>query len=238
MSKRLTNKQIKQDIREDEIRSVLEDIFLWLQDNLRLVVGLAVGALVAVLLFIGGRAVLDSRAAAAQEQLAEALEVVRAPVLADGEEVPEGVDLSFASESERRTKAKEALATVKGGKAGEIASLHLADIALEEGDAAEARKLWEGYLRSNSDHVLTLAVRLNLLSLDRKEGKAEAVAETLERELTSTAKTLPEDVILYELGQTLEQLGRRDEAMDYYQRILDDYPRSSYTAKARELVNV
>ena len=39
---------------------------------------------------------------------------------------------------------------------------------------------------------------------------------------------LPQDVILHELGTTLEQLSRPQEAIQSYQRILDEFPQSPY----------
>ena len=86
-----------------------------------------------------------------------------------------------------------------------------------------------------SHSVLVLSVRLNLIHLDRQNGRTQEVADQLQRELASASKTLPEDVILFELAQTLEALDQQDEALDLYQRILDEHPKSPYTADARRV---
>jgi hypothetical protein len=41
-------------------------------------------------------------------------------------------------------------------------------------------------------------------------------------------------VVLHELGVTLEQLGRPQEALQQYQKILDEYPQSAYRQAAQQ----
>ena len=170
--------------------------------------------------------------------LAEAIEIYGAP-LADEVAVGAGDDeLSFTDASERRSRATEALDKVGGvgaGVAADVADLLRADIALQDGDTETARAIWEKFLKSHSDHVLALSVRLNLIHLDRASGEEAAVATNLEAELDKPNKTLPEDVILFELAQTREALGEEQEALTLYQRILDEHPQSPYTGPARRV---
>jgi len=79
-------------------------------------------------------------------------------------------------------------------------------------------------------------VRRTLLDLDRKEGKGEQVVQRLRADLEKEEKPLPEDVILFELGTTLEQLGRKQEAHDAFQRVVDEYPDSAWVSKATQKV--
>jgi len=74
---------------------------------------------------------------------------------------------------------------------------------------------------------------VSLLGLDRSAGKGQQVVDKLRADLEKEDKPLPEDVLLFELGTTLEQLGRRDEARTAYQRIADEYPDSPFAAKAQ-----
>ena len=79
-----------------------------------------------------------------------------------------------------------------------------------------------------------MSTELNLLALDRQAGKLEEVKAGLEKQLEEGAqRTLPEDIVLYELAQTLEALGRSTEAQDTLQRLVDDHPRSPYSFEAR-----
>lgn len=233
--RRLTRKEIKHDIREDEVQTFLSRVFLTLQERPSLIVGIVVGVMVLALLATGAYALLDNRRQAAQEELAEALKVVQAP-LAD-EAVVDPVASSgprFANAEERRQRAREELEKVRGGAAGDIAELLLADIALEEGDAARAREIWERFLDRHEDHALAIAVRLNLIRLDRDEGRATELATELAGELEAADKSLPEDVLIYELARTREVLGETDAARELYQRLIDEHPQSPYAGRARQ----
>ena len=232
MSERLTPKEIKHDIREDELTTFVGRVFEKIEENPRVVVGTVIGIIGLVLLVSGTLSFLDSRENRANERLAEALEVFNASIVEDTSATDE--ETTFATVDERRARAREALAEVKSGSSAEIADLLEADLALEEGDTATARDIWEDFLDNHSEHILAVSVRLNLIHLDRAEGKAGEVAETLQQELDSAVKPLPEDVLLFELAQTREALGETDAATELYQRILDEYPSSPYTAKARK----
>jgi tetratricopeptide (TPR) repeat protein len=144
----------------------------------------------------------------------------------------------FASDQERLDVAKKAFADLADDygstDAGKVANVYLGEIAASQGSTETARKLWTEYLASEPDTALAVSVELNLLALDRQAGKLEDVKSGLEKQLEEGAKrTLPEDVVLYELAQTLEALGRQNEAQDTFQRLVDDHPRSPYALEAR-----
>lgn len=234
MSERLTRKEIKQDIREDEVQSFLINAIEKFQERPSFYVGI-LGALLALgVAIVGVVAFMDSRQDAANFELAKAMEVFDGQVVEEGTE-PEGSTPTFASDEERRAQAKAAFAEVSGGAAGDVAELYKAEMAIQEGDTATARTIWEGFLRDHSDHVLAVSVRINLIHLDRQEDRAEQVAAELQSELDSANKSLPEDVILFELAQTREALGEQEAAIELYQRILDEYPQSPYSADARRI---
>lgn len=235
MSQRLTRKEIKHDIREDEVRNVLVRVFDFLQERPREALAIAGGCLALVLAAIGLYAYLDSRGEAASEELAAALKIAAAPVTEEDAKPEDPDEPSFASEEAKRARVKEVFAEVRGGAAGDISRLFVADAAAAEGDVDTAREIWESFLADHGDHVLALSVRLNLIHLDRQNGRAQEVADQLQRELDSANRTLPEDVILFELAQTLDALDQKDEAIDLYQRILDEHPKSPYTAEARRV---
>ncbi len=235
MTKRLTRKQIKHDIREDEFKSVIFRTLESLQENPRVIVGTVIGVLVLAAAVSAVLAFLDYRHQKANEELVTAMKIFQAPIRAEGA-TPDDPDApSFATEEDRRARAREALREVGGGMAGEVAELYLASLALGEGDTATARSLWQDFLKSHQDHLLAVSVRLNLIHLDREEGRAEELAEELRAELDGAEKSLPEDVLLFELAKTLDALDRSDEAMELYQRIADEYPQSPYAARAREM---
>lgn len=233
MSERLTRKEIKHDIREDEVQSFLITAVEKVMANPKFYVGILVGFLVVGIGVSGTLSYLESSADKSSMELAEAMRVYGAPVDADDPKPDDPIAPVFGSDEQRLQKAKEKLDAVGGGVPGELAQLYEADMALKSGDTATARQIWESFLGSHSDHVMALSVRLNLLALDRSEGKAEEVANELQAELDSVEKNLPEDVLLFELAQTRDALGQSEEARELYQRLVDEYPQSPYSAEAR-----
>lgn len=235
MSRRLTRKEIKQDIRSDEVQSFLVRVFDRLQQNPSLVIGAVVGFVALVIAISGLLAYLSSRRSALNEELAQAIKIATAEVLEEGA-TPDDPDApSFATREERRARAREAFEKVRGsGAVGAVAELQLARMAAEEGDTATAREIWREFLDDHEDHMLAVAVWTNLIHLDRQEGRAETLAAELEAELADDDRKRPEDLLLYELARTLETLDRDEEAAELYQRILDDHPQSPYAMRAQQ----
>jgi hypothetical protein len=243
-SQRLSRKEIKHEIREDAFRHAVEESYDYVRDHRRnLVLGIA-----AVVLLAGGvagwRAWQVRREAAASDALGRAIQVYDAPVVPTGAKPDDPDEPSFADEASRRASAKQLFEKLEKGSSGTgaaaVAQVYLGRIRLQENDAAGARKVWEEFLDDHPGHMLAAAVRLSLLDLDRKDGKGQQVVERLRADLEKDDKPLPEDVMLYQLGVTLEQLGRRQEAHDAYQRVVDEYPDSPWVSKsmtkARELM--
>lgn len=240
-TKRLSPKEIKRDIRQDELSHLLSETAFQAQSHSRQVI-IVVVAVVAVAL--GAAALygyLGSRKNAANRELAEAIKLYSAPVLATGAKPDDPKQPSFASEAERKAAAKKAFEKLRGGVganiAGEVAELYLAELAIGEGDTAGARKIWESFLASHQDDVLATSVRINLIRLDRQEGKHEQLEAQLRKELADPEKKLPEDVILFELAQTLDAQGRSADADVLYQRLIEEYPRSAYAFEANQRVS-
>lgn len=237
MSQRLTRKDIKEDIRHDGFVTTVEQSIDYIQAHAR-TLGIALAALVAVVLAaVGVNLYLGHRATEANAALAEAMEAASAPIVSEGTEEGTDADLTFPSEEARRQRARELFEGVKAEygatEAGSVATLYLANMALEEGDVEGARRTWEAFLDDHGDHILAAEVRLNLLSLKRAQGDPEGVAETLRAMLDEEDLPLPPDVILFELASTLEDLAQTDEAVGYYQRIVDEYPKSPYGNEAK-----
>jgi tetratricopeptide (TPR) repeat protein len=232
----LTRKEMK----KNELATAVHRTVDYAEHHTRgLLMGL--GALaVAALVGLGIWAWLQHRGRQANEALAEAMEIYEAPIDPVAAKPDDPDAPSFAGEAERRARAKARFAEVVDdhpwSDAADIAGLFLADIAIAEGDAGRARELWTDFLDEHDGHVLAGETRLNLFSLDRSQGKAEAVAAELEGLLEDAEPPLPQDVLLYQLALTKEQLGRADEATQAYQRIVDEYPRSSYRQLAQQKV--
>jgi tetratricopeptide (TPR) repeat protein len=234
MNQRLTRKEIKR----DEFTAAVGRGVEYAESHVRLI-GYAIGAAVLLaLLAVGFYYVRNGRARDANDVLAQAVKVYNAPVAATGAKPNDPNEPSFANEAARRAKAKELLEKVRGDygstAAADVAGLYLAQIAADEGRLDEAREGWQDFVDDHGDHMLAGEARLNLINLDRKQGKAQQVAKELEGMLEQNNAVLPQDVVLFELAQTQEQLGRRQDAVGTYQRILDEFPQSPYGSEAQQ----
>jgi tetratricopeptide (TPR) repeat protein len=117
--------------------------------------------------------------------------------------------------------------------AAAIAGVYLGRIAAIEGKGAEARKLWNDYVDGNKDSLAAM-VRLDLIDLDRREGKGEELVGRLRPMLDDSDPQLPKDAVLFQLGVTYEQLQRRPEAVGVYKQIVDEFPQSAYRQEAQQ----
>lgn len=236
MSSRLTRKDIKRD-------EVLETIGGFVSVVTRYAKTIAAGALallVLALAFVAYRALASRKAEAASGELAHALRAYGAPVVAEGAN-PSDIDApSFADKGSRATRARELFTQLReefgGTDAADIAGAYLGSLASADGDLEGAREHWERFLDRQSGHVLASEIRLNLMSLDRALGRGAELVEELRDELTAAQRDLPEEVLLDQLAKTLESLDRTDEALDIYERLVQDFPQSAFARTASERV--
>jgi predicted negative regulator of RcsB-dependent stress response len=175
------------------------------------------------------------------QALAQALKVYQATVTATGAQPNDPDAPSFPTEAARRTRAKELLEKTRSdfgfSDAADVAGFYLARIAADEGRLTEARELWSDFVDEQGASMLGAEARLNLIDLDRKQGKGQEVVNDLRAMLERGDAPLPQDVILNELGKTLEDLKRPQEALQSYQRILDEFPQSAYRLQAQQKIS-
>jgi predicted negative regulator of RcsB-dependent stress response len=237
MSQRLTRKEIKR----DEFTTAVERGVEYAESHARTLIW-AIAAVVALAVIgVGGYALLSSRSTKANDALAAAVKVYNAPIEAAGAKPKDATSPSFPDEAARRARAKALLQKVRSdygsSDAADVAGLYLAQIAMAEGKADEARKMWNDFVDDHPDSLLAGEARINLIHLDRKQGpkvKVEELATRLKAMMEQSEPPLPEDVLLSELGATYEQLGRKDDAIQAYKRILDEFPQSGYRQVAQE----
>lgn len=234
MSQRLTRKEIKRDDFASAVGRSVEYAESHARPLMLALGGIALAALLGSLIY----AFLAGRGEKANEALARAIEIYNAPIDAVAAKPDDPRNPSFADETARRARAKRLFEEVRDdygmSDAADIAGLYLAQIAVAEGKLDQARELWSGFVDDHGDTLLAAEARLNLIHLDRQQGKGQDVATRLKAMSQEEEPPLPKDVILNELGETLEQLGRREEAAQAYRQIVEDYPQSRYRASAQQ----
>lgn len=235
MSQHLSRKEIKR----DELAQAVERTVDYASSHSQLLIkGLA--ALVGLAVVIGlVMAYLSYRKSSAAEALAAAMKVYGAEIDAANPKPDDAKKPTFRDEDSRRAKAKELFAQVADSygstASGKVASVYLGHLAADSGDLATAKTLWQAYADGAGNEPLAAQVRLNLFRLDQAAGNDAAVAERLQAMLKQTGeKPMPEDVILFELGSVQEKLGKVEDALASYQRIVDEFPQSGYGQEARQ----
>ena len=236
MSQRLSRKEIKHEIRDDAFHQSVERSYDYVVSHRRNLILAIAGAVLLAAGIAGWRAWSLHQESEAGTLLGRATLVLQAPVSATEPRPDDPVAPSFPDEKSRDARGRELLERLREEyprtAAAEVAAVQLGRLRLEAGDEAGARELWEGFLEDHEGHLISGAVRVSLLDLDRRSGKAEQVATQLQEWLDGNDKPLPEDVLLYELATTHEQLGKTEEARAAYQRIAAEYPDSPFAAKA------
>lgn len=237
MNDRLTRK----DIKRDEFADAVGKGVLYAETHSKTILYSIGGALLVAALAVGIYLFLGYRAEKANEALARALKVHDAQIDAVSPKPDDAKEPTFKDEASRAAAAKKLFEEVESrygmSDAADVAGLYLAEMEAGAGKLAEARKTWEVFVKEHKGHMLAGQAQLNLLALDRKEGKAQEVAAKLRTMLEDAEPALPQDVALYELGVTLEQLGQKPEALLQYQRILDEYPQSPYRSEATQKIS-
>jgi tetratricopeptide (TPR) repeat protein len=233
MDERLT----RQNIKRNELGEAVAHGIEYAEHHLRQIF-VSFGVIVAVAAAIwGGYAWVQHRRGAANDLLAQALHVWSGEVVATGAQPDDPFKPTFATEGARRAKAEELFTKLHDSYgrtgAGALAQVYLGEIALAEGDAAKARSLWQDYVDDHGSEAPASVARIDLMQLDRKEGKGTELVEKLRAMLDKPQKSLPDDLVLYQLGETLDVLGRKDEARSSFRRIVEEFPQSPWVEEAR-----
>ncbi len=225
MGRRITRKQLKQ---QDDFVTIADSVFTWFNENWRPIV--LVAGTVAVLYTIWGLANTwsDTRAIDASSTLTKAVAVLDGEVEeSPGEESPEPVTPQ---------DPEEALAGVvdQHGRTiqGDIARLYLARMALEKGETDEARaELVRLADRQRGNTVGRLAT-YDLVRLRLASGQGDEVAAELQAMVTGEDNRLPRELALWELASLYEDRESTKEAKEYFQKLADEFPDSSFGRQA------
>ena len=156
---------------------------------------------------LANRAVRDSRAEAA---LDDALVTSRIP----------------GRSEETRRRFERLIEDYRGSRAAWAAQGHLAALEAASRRFAEARVLWEG-LAENGPGDLAADAEMSLIHLDREEGRFEELADRLKGLVETGESGIPEAILLFELAETLERLGRDEETrrIRRFEEVVPERPR-------------
>lgn len=231
-------RELKRQIKEDELVSGYERLAVWAQANQTAVRNGALALVVVIAAGWGYSTWQQRRTTQAEAAFGEALAVFDAPLrseLPQDSQAPAGMPL-FDTPAEKYKKAAAAFDGVERQFPGHPVALrarYFAALARAElGEHALAQKLLEEIAAKPSGLEPALA-KLALAGLLRKTGQPDKAVEAFSKLASDPSWPLPKDHALMELAQALEEAKKQAEARATYKRIADEFPASVYAAEAR-----
>jgi tetratricopeptide (TPR) repeat protein len=231
-------RELKRQIKQDELRTGLQSAVLWGRDHSREVlvtVGTLLALLAATLVVKNFR---DRQDAAAESAFSKAIETYHAPVAA---ELPPGAERPAGAYATREEKVRKALAEFEAVEKNaprevrERARYYIALSRLELGEVAAAEKSLADLAggRNEGDLIPSLA-RLALADLHRRNGQPQKAIDAYRQMLDDSSFLLPRDHVLLKLGAAQEDANRLKDARTSYERLVQEYPGSVYAGEARQ----
>ncbi|HXK11300.1 MAG TPA: tetratricopeptide repeat protein [Vicinamibacteria bacterium] len=230
-------KELKEQIKQDEFASGLEQGIAWIgahRDEVRIGAGV-----VAVLLAAGGAFAYfqGQRSREADRQMRDALTTFEAPVAAElsvGADRPSGQIFATAEDKYKTAAAAfEGLERRYGSSATGLRAKYYAALSrVELGQFAEAEKALKDVQARGGGLEPELA-RVALANLYRRSGQVEKAVEAYRGLATNPSANVPRDFALLSAAQTLEDAKRWAEARTTYRQLLEQFPASVYAPEAR-----
>jgi TolA-binding protein len=231
-------RELKRQIKQDELRTGLEKAMLWMRRHAREVQVTAVAVIVLVGL---GLLVQNFRArqdAAAGASFSKAIDTFHAPVATELSPGAERPTIAYATREEKYRKALSEFEAVEKGASGEMrqrARYYVALSRLELGEVQAAEKaLSELAGRRDRDDLVPSLARLALADLQRRNAQPQKAIDAYRQMLDDTSFLLPRDHVLLKLGAAQEEADRLKDARASYERLVQEYPGSVYAGEARQ----
>ncbi len=210
-----------------------------LVSNRKMLMNLAVVAVVVIVVMVAGVLVYNHRSTAAQNQLSAAMQTYAAPIRSAENPVPPTVR-SFGSADERAKAANaefKAIADTYGMTDAGRNALYLEGLtALQTGQNATAEELLKKSASSWNSDISNLA-GLALAGLYHSTGRtSDAIAE-YNRIIAKPSNLVPAGLAKLQLAELYEADGKQADAKKIYAEIKDKDPKSAAAELASEKLN-
>ena len=227
-------------LKRNEVATTIVRATSFLEDRAREIRFVAV-ALGIILVGLGGYIYWQDRLnTEAAELLAEAMAVMRTPVIASTEEEEEGVESpqpalnedGYSSEHEKLEAAMlkflaaaEAYPSTSAGIAGRYHAAAILALLERSGDAAQHYQYVIDHEAGDVYHRMAV---MGLAELQITTGDHDQAIDTLNDLSLKEEEDLPVDAVLMRLGQAYEMAGMRSDALTTYERVSSEFPESPY----------
>lgn len=222
---KIRKKDIKEAKRPDALLVNARSLFDWLVDNRKIALG-AIGALAVVLIAVN---VIKSSAESKRKTQGAVLSSAinkSAYIVADGVN-----DRAFPSEEAKQEAVSADFAAARdlGGKVGKSASLGLAAIALEQGDADTAIAGFQSYLAEGGSSPLRIVAIEGLAAAYEAKGEFANAREQYQK----LSKLGAEGRALFNEARLAEEEGDKAKARELYQQVVKEHESESVAIDAR-----
>jgi len=228
--------------KRDELVTVFERAHLYVEENLRQV-GLAAAG--AVLLVLGSLGVLrwtDARAEKASFLLGRMIQAYRAPLALspEAQQAPPGTP-TYGTAEERDTKviemADDLMARFGSSKAAPKALYYKALGLGSQKKYDDAAKVLGELLRRYPRDFLAPLARYQLARVREAEGNPAEALIHFQALAEDSRGLFPREEGLIGVARCQEEIGKSDEALKAYRRILSEFPDSEYAGEARSKID-
>ena len=227
----------RQHLKENELRNLAmsaKETFEAKRRETTITIGAIAIVAAAAIAYFGWRELVSNRAHAL---LAEAIAVQDArigPPPAPGQ--PEQ-GLRFATERERAqaalTKLKVAADGYPSTDAGLYARYQEGATQMELGNPSGAAAAYQQVVDKAGSGMYGQMARLGLAEAQARSGQFDQAIKTYQEMSQRKDGPLPVDGILMQLAKTYLEAGKRTEAQQTFNRLVDEYPESPFTGDAR-----
>ena len=236
-------KQERHQIKQHDLATLVERVSIYIQDNLRTVLLVAGAVVLAVLSLFAARNWMIEREAEASMMVGLLINAYNAPVIVSLDQLqqaPSGVE-SFTSTQERDLKVLELGDTIlehhstasATPKALFYKGLALAN--LQRSDEAIAAQ--EQVLREYPGDFLAPMAQYQIARLREAEGHPAEALNHYHALAEGSGAILPPEEGLLGVARCQEAMGRTEEALETYRRLLTEFPESEYVGEARDKVS-
>jgi TolA-binding protein len=175
--------------------------------------------------------------------LAEAMAVADARVGPPPAPGTPSAGIYFPTERERSqaalVKFKAAADAYPSTDAGIFARFQEASTSLKLGNATQAAAQYQQVIDAAGDRFYGQMARLGLAEAQARAGQYDQAINTFKELSQRKDGALPVDGILMQLGKTYLEAGKRADAQQTFNRLLEEYPQSPFNADAkREIENL
>ncbi|HEY9138037.1 MAG TPA: tetratricopeptide repeat protein [Terriglobus sp.] len=210
-----------------------------LASNRKMLINLAIVAVIVIVVVVAGIAVFNHRSAAAQDQLSAAMQTYAAPIRSAENPVPPSVR-SFGSVDERAKAANaefKAIADTYGMTDAGRNALYLEGLtALQTGQNATAEELLKKSASSWNRDISNLA-GLALADLYHSTGRTNDAIAEYNRIIAKPSNLVPVGLAKLQLAELYEADGKQADAKKIYAEIKDKDPKSAAAELASEKLN-